>query len=186
MSPLPYLRRFLPISVFLVSAFTIYAAVAGPVGKVTKVQNQAQIGGAAAGVGTPVNMNDQLLTGANARMEVTFVDGTKLTLGENAKVVVDRFVYNPAKGTGTVALDASRGALRLATGKVNKMPNRNVTVSTPYAALAVRGTEFWMGPIDGHYGALLLKGHVAVRSPAGAVNLDKPNWGTDIRPRRRR
>ena len=59
-------------------------------------------------------------------------------------------------------------------------------MTTPYAALAVRGTEFWMGPIDGHYGALLLKGHVAVRSGAGVVNLDKPNWGTDIRPRRRR
>ena len=145
------------------------AAAAAPVGKVTKVQNQAQIGGAAAAVGTPVNTNDRLRTGANARLEVTFRDGTKLNLGENANVVVDRYVYNPEQSTGALALETTTGA-----------------VPTPYAALAVRGTEFWMGPIDGHYGALLLKGHVAVRSGAGVVNLDKPNWGTDIRPRRRR
>jgi hypothetical protein len=42
-------------------------------------------------------MNDQLLTGANARLQVTFRDGTVLTLGENAKVVVDRYVTIPNK-----------------------------------------------------------------------------------------
>jgi hypothetical protein len=76
--------------------------------------------------------------------------------------------------------------MRFATGKLNQMRNKDVTVTTPYAALAVRGTEFWMGPIDGHYGALLLKGKVAVRSGGSVVNLSHPNWGTDIRPRRRR
>jgi len=58
-------------------------------------------------------------------------------------------------------------------------------VSTPYAALAVRGTEFWMGPIDGHYGALLLKGKVDVRTGGRTVNLRRPKYGVDI-PRRRR
>jgi hypothetical protein len=131
-------------------------------------------------------MNDRLRTGANARMEVTFHDGTKLTLGENANVVIDRYVYNPAQSTGALALKSATGAMRFSTGKINQMRNKKVTVTTPYAALAVRGTEFWMGPIDGHYGTLLLKGKVAVRSAGGEVALDRPGWGTDIRPRRRR
>src|SRR3990170_5055962 len=97
MLTLPSLLRFLAILVCLGWAFNISAAAAAAVGTVTKVQNQAQIGGTAAAVGTPVNMNDRLLTGAKARMEVTFRDGTVLTLGENAKVVVDRYVYNPGQ-----------------------------------------------------------------------------------------
>ena len=50
----------------------------------------------------------------------------------------------------------------------------------------VRGTEFWTGPIDGHHGALLLKGRVSVSNRAGAVTLSVPRQGTDIQRRRRR
>ncbi len=185
MSALPSLLRFFAIVVCLVWAFDIHAAAAAPIGKVTKAQNQAQVGGKAAAVGTPVKLNDRLLTGAKSRMEVTFVDGTKLNLGENARVVVDRYVYDPSRSTGAMALDASRGALRLSTGKLNQMSKKDVKVSTPYAALAVRGTEFWMGPIDGHYGALLLKGKVDVRSGGRTVKIRRPKHGIDI-PRRRR
>jgi hypothetical protein len=107
-------------------------------------------------------MGDALQTGANARLEVTFVDQTRLTLGENARVVIDRYVYDPDRSIGEMALKSTRGALRFATGKINQMDQKNVTVSTPAAALAVRGTEFWMGPMDGQYGALLLHGNVKV------------------------
>lgn len=185
MSALPSFLRFFVILVCLVWAFNMHAAVAAPIGKVTKVQNQAQIGGKAATVGTPVNMNERLRTGAKSRLEVTFLDGTKLNLGENASVAVDRYVYNPSRSTGAMALDASRGALRLSTGKIKQMSKKDVKVSTPYAALAVRGTDFWMGPIDGHYGALLLKGKVDVRSGGRTVNISRPNYGIDI-PRRSR
>jgi len=73
------------------------SALADSVGRVSKVQNQAQVGSIPAAVGTSVGMGDTLRTGANARLEVTFRDGTKLTLGENARVVIDRYVYNPDK-----------------------------------------------------------------------------------------
>src|SRR5262245_61770209 len=168
------------------SVLSSAASSAPAVGTVTRVQNQAQIGAAAATVGAPVYMNDQLLTGPNARLQVTFRDGTVLTLGEKAKVVVDRYVYNPEQSTGSLALDASQGAIRLATGKLHQMRDKDIKVSTPYAALAVRGTEFWTGPIDGHDGALLLKGRVSVSNRAGAVMLAVPGQGTDIQRRRRR
>jgi hypothetical protein len=129
---------------------------------VSRVQNQAQVGSASAAVGTSVHMGDPLQTGANARLEVTFIDGTRLTLGENARVVIDRYVFNPDRSIGEMALRSTRGALRFATGKIHQMDQKNVTVSTPAAALAVRGTEFWTGPINGRYGALLLKGKVRV------------------------
>ena len=146
------------------------ASAAETVGTVTKVENQAQIGGATAVVGTPVHMNDDLRTGARGRLEVTFRDNTKLTLGENAKVVIDRYVFNPNQGTGEMAVKATRGAMRFVTGKIGKMRDHNVTVVTPQAALAVRGTDFWVGPIDGQYGVLLMKGKVRVSGDVGRRN----------------
>jgi hypothetical protein len=99
-SALPFLLRFLAIFVFMASNFGVHAAVGPSVGIVTKVQNQAQIGATTTVAGTPVSMNDRLRTGANARLEVTFRDKTLLTLGENANVAIDRYVYNPDKSTG--------------------------------------------------------------------------------------
>jgi hypothetical protein len=174
----------LAILLCLSSISQIGVAAAEPVGKVSRVQKQAQVGSRPAVVGIPVSMSDRLRTGPGARLEIIFVDGTNLTLGENATVVIDRFVYNPTKSIGQMALSSTTGALRFSTGKLGSMRHKDVTVSTPSAALAVRGTEFWMGPIDGHYGALLLKGHVDVRNRAGAVTLSKPGQGTDWRARR--
>jgi len=160
-------------------------ASAKVVGKVTKVQKQANVGGGAARVGKSVKMNDRLVTGAGARLQVTFVDGTLLTLGENAVVVVDRYVFNPAKGSGQMALTSTKGAFRFATGKLNEMNKKDVKVTTPHGALAVRGTEFWSGPIDGHYGTYVKKGKVSTRNKGRAVDIS-PGQGVDYRPRRRR
>jgi hypothetical protein len=61
-----------------------------------------------------------------------------------------------------MTINATRGAMRFVTGKIGQMRDHNVTVVTPQAALAVRGTDFWVGPIGGEYGVLLLKGKVGV------------------------
>lgn len=161
-------------------------AAAEVVGSVTRVQKQAQIGATPAAEGTPVHLNDEIRTGPEARLQITFKDGTLLTLGEHANVVVDRYVYNPSSSTGTLALNASEGALRFATGKLGSMRNKDVTVTTPQAALAVRGTQFWAGfiPGDYQYGVLLISktGKVDVSNSAGSVTLSQPGEGTDIPP----
>jgi hypothetical protein len=185
MSAAPAFLRLLTI-IWCLLVFYSPLAAAQAVGSVTRVQNQAQIGAKTAVVGTTVQMNDELRTGANARLQVTFRDGTLLTLGQNARVVIDRYVFNPDQSTGAMALKTTTGAVRFATGRLNQMRNKDITVTTPHAALAVRGTEFWMGPIDGHHGALLLKGKVRVSNQAGAVTLSEPGQGTDIRRRRRK
>ena len=155
------LLRFLAI-LFFVFCTPLSARAELAVGAVSKVTGQAQVGAATAVVGTPVHMNDRLRTGANARLQVTFHDNSSLTLGENANVVIDRFVVNPDKSSADVALNATKGALRFAGGRIEQMHHKNIVVNTPYAALAVRGTQFWAGPIKGKYGVLLLKGKVRV------------------------
>ena len=185
MPTLTSLLRLIAILVCLLSAFNGRAIAASAVGKVTQVQNQAQVGGRTAAVGTPVYMNDQLRTGANARLKITFSDGSDLTLGENARVVIDQFVYNPNKSKGAVVLSAAQGAVRFAGGKIENMQEKKVLVNTPSAALAVRGTHFWAGPIDGQYGVLLEQGRLNVSNQGGAVTLSRSGQGTDIPLRRK-
>lgn len=172
-------------------AATVDAWAAGPtVGMVTKVENQAQVGGVAAAVGTPVHMSDTLHTGAKARLQVTFRDQTNLTLGENATIVVDRFVFDPDASVGEAALNATKGAFRLTTGRISEMRNKNIGVTTSFGALAVRGTDFWWGPIEGQFGVLLVhNSRLDVRGaecPENdrrcrcAVTLDQAGEGTDF------
>jgi len=167
--------RVLAIS-FLALAFSASVSLAASVGVVTKVENQAQIGGATAVVGTPVQTNDELRTGAKSHLEVSFRDNTTLTLGENARVVIDRYVFNPEQSTGELALSTSAAAFRLATGKLSEMRDKKINVSTPFAGLAVRGTDFWWGPIDGHFGALLVSNS---RLDVSKEKCDEKEGGTD-------
>ena len=188
MSPLPHLLRFLAILSFVFLGATSVARVARAaesVGSVTNVVNPAQIGSGTAAVGAPVYMNQRLRTGPNGRLQVTFRDQTVLTLGENANVAIDRYAYNPSKSTGELALIASRGALRFVGGKIEQVSKKKIIVSSPHGAMAVRGTDFWAGPIDGQYGVLLMKGNVGVSNRYGAVTLSRPGYGTDIPIRRK-
>jgi hypothetical protein len=143
---------------------------ASRVGVVNKVENEAQVISASdavtATIGTPVHMKDELRTAANARLQVTFLDETQLTLGEHASVVIDRYVYDPNRGVGETFLQVTKGAFRFATGRIKEMKDSKIAVSTPLADIGVRGTEFWGGQLD-KYGVLLLEGKVTVSNQAG-------------------
>jgi hypothetical protein len=152
-------------------------------GFVNAVENEAEIvsatGTLKAVIGAVVQMKDELRTGPNGRLQVTFRDNTVLTLGENATVVVDSYVYDPDKSTGETVLQATRGAFRFVTGRLKELKQNRIAVSTPVADIGIRGTEFWGGPIDAKYGILLLDGEVTVSNQAGSVTLT-PGQGTDI------
>jgi FecR protein len=180
----PSILRLFAIVLCFVSFVGVEAAAAQTVGTVTRVQKQAQIGSTPAAEGTPVRMNDEIRTGIGARLQITFRDNTTLVLGENARVVVDKYVYNPASSTGTLLLNASTGALRFTTGQIGQMHNKNVTVNTPVAALSVRGTDFWAGIIDHQYGIVLLSktGRVGVGTSLKSVTLSSPGQGTVFEP----
>jgi hypothetical protein len=173
------------VALLVLCLATVGALAADSVGVVTSVANQATVSGAPAAVGTLVPMNATLRTGSKARLQVTFRDKSELTLGENATVIVDRFVFDPEASVGESALNATRGAFRFATGRISSMGQKRITVKTPVAALAVRGTDFWGGVIDGQYGVLLMSNSaLSVRNRNCDELLTKANWGVDIPLRR--
>lgn len=163
------------------------ASAAEPaVGMVTKAEGNAWVVSSgsriSARIGTLVRMKDTLGTGGDARMQVTFRDDTSLTLGEQATVVIDRFVYDPQRSTGEAVIKASKGAIRFATGRIKGLDNKTITVATPVANIGVRGTEFWAGPLQ-QYGVLLLQPLVNVTNQGGSVILSAAGQGTDIASR---
>jgi hypothetical protein len=151
---------------------------------VTRVENEAIInsGGATtmALVGTVLHLKDELRTGGNARLEVTFRDSTTLTLGENATVVIDRYVFDPDQSVGEASIDAAKGAIRFATGRMRSLSTKDISVTTSVATLGVRGTDFWTGPFKQHSGAFAVQPAVLVFNQGGSVTLAAAGQGTEI------
>jgi ferric-dicitrate binding protein FerR (iron transport regulator) len=178
------LFRLLAVFASAVAAGPAAAQAPEPVGRVNKVQNEANVvsatGAKAATIGTLVHMQDELRTGAGARLQVTFRDNTVLTLGEHARLTIDRYVYDPERGIGETALKAAAGAFRFVTGRMQNLKDKTIVVSTPVAQIGVRGTEFWGGPIDATYGVFLIAGEVTVTNQGGSVILSGAGQGADI------
>lgn len=159
------------------------ALASDPIGSVSRLQGFAT--GTVAGatdvleIDESVIQNEIVSTGDEARLEVTFGDGTQLTLGEQAVMTLDTFVYDPGQAAGELKFGVV-GAFRFVSGQATKLASTDVTVTTPVATIGIRGTEFWGGPIDGEFGVFLLEGSVTVSNAAGEVTLDQPGQGTNI------
>ena len=174
------IRLFILLAAFAVTAVQPVTAAA-QVGQVTRIEALAQVlrtGPATPlAVTSPVHMNDIVTTGREARLEITFNDGTVLTLGENARLQIDRFVFQPTTRDSGVDL-AIKGAFRFVTGQLSARDG--LQVRTPVAIIGIRGTDFFAGPVNGIYGVLLFDGNVAVTNPQGETVLERPGQGTTI------
>ena len=158
---------------------TASAAMAAPtnVGVVDKAQGatEAVQDGAARplAVDGPVLYGDRLRTGSGARLEAKLGDGTVLTLGEKGKLTVDKFVYDPGRDGGKLAVTVKSGAFLFVGGKIEGPTGGHVDINTPVGTLGVRGTTVWGGHIDGGFGVLVLSGEVVLKTPHGAVTMQK-------------
>lgn len=85
----------------------------------------------------PVVRNAHLETVPSGALEVTFTDGSRLTLGSSSSVVVDQYVYGGAQGAGGQTLKMTRGLFRFVSGS---MPKDQVKLQTPKVTIGIRGT----------------------------------------------
>src|SRR5215510_1013872 len=179
------LHRLVIIAVTLLSGFACdQVAAQEAIGAVNRIHGEASAmrGGAtqALGLNASIFLNEVVSTGETARLEVTFTDNTRLTLGEKAKLTLDRYVFNPAAGSGTIKLGVA-GAFRFVSGQMSKLASSEISVTTPVAIIGIRGTEFWGGPIDDQaLGVFLIEGTVSVSNAAGEQILSQPGQGTNI------
>jgi hypothetical protein len=80
--------------------------------------------------------NQRIRTPANAAVHVRLADGADFRVGARSEVVIDKFVYDPSKGAGTLITTLGKGAFRFISGKV-----KNYEIRTPSATVGIRGTD---------------------------------------------
>jgi hypothetical protein len=122
------------------------ASLAAEVGTVAALQGDAHVerGGAvlSAGVGTPVEQGDVLVTGEGGKLRVVFQDDSVLTLSENSRVVVEDSVFEPAGRTARSLFGLLKGKLNAAVSEYYRLRGNAYEVRTETAVAGVRGTEF--------------------------------------------
>lgn len=117
----------------------VAGAVSGAVGIVSPAkQITAPV---AVNSGDGIVMGDGLSTGAESRLQVMLLDESAITVGPDAELTIDEFVYDPAK-TNANALSASiaKGAFRLVTGAIARQNPEGTEINLPNAVLTIRGT----------------------------------------------
>jgi hypothetical protein len=93
----------------------------------------------------PLNQEDEVFSDQSVEtvqggaLRLRFADGSELSLGSASVVVLDRFVYDPAAGSGGV-VELGAGAFRFISGTVGQ--DSNLSFQTPTATIGIRGTDF--------------------------------------------
>ena len=91
-------------------------------------------------VGQIVFEADGLRTGADGKVGVTLSDDTRLSLGPDSELKLERFMYTPADSRFGLVLKFVRGAATYVSGRIAKLAPDSIRLETPAAIIGVRGT----------------------------------------------
>ena len=137
-----------------------------------------------------VEMLDVIAT-AKGKVQIDFIDDTRVDVTEHSRLVIDDFVYDPASQEGSLSLKASLGTIRYASGQIAKNSKQNVKITTPSAVIGVRGTDFTM-TVDEIGGSTIILlpscdtngdcfvGEISVESDAGMVIMNQAFQATTV------
>ena len=128
---------------------------------------------------------DDVRTG-NGRMAISFLDDSVLRLTEHSKIVIDDFVFDPDPSQSRLALNMASGTARFLTGALGRINRENISIRTPTATIAIRGTDFTTTVDEiGRSLVILLpnedgsaSGEITVETAASVVVLNQPFQAT--------
>jgi len=86
-------------------------ALADKVGTAAAVQPDAFTNGTEMKIGNSIFFNQRINTTGKGLVQVLLVDGSTFTVGPGSDLVIDKFVYDPAKGTGQVVATLGKGEM---------------------------------------------------------------------------
>ena len=90
--------------------------------------------------GEPVYATDTLRTGADGALGITLRDDTRVSLGPNSEMLVDRYVYAPGEGGLGMVLKFLNGVAVYVSGRMAKLAPDAVRLETPSGIVGVRAT----------------------------------------------
>jgi hypothetical protein len=90
--------------------------------------------------GDAVFATDTLRTQANGTIGVTLSDDTRISLGPDSEMRLERYVFAPAEGGLGMVLNFVRGVAAYVSGRMAKLSPDAIRLETPAAIVGVRGT----------------------------------------------
>ena len=153
-------------------AITGYAAAQGgaaAIGVAASVVKDVKLSNAGAPKPRPVVLRqrialaDLIQTGKASQLQLLLLDRSTFSIGANATLRIDRFVYDPARGRSSGA-SVTRGAFRFMSGQPNRA--NNATISSPVATIGIRGTV--LEGIVGEGASVIAKGEIRAVKDAKA------------------
>jgi hypothetical protein len=132
------------LTIMLATTTPVFAQQPAPAGHIKIVSGSAMIvrnnATVAAKPGQVVFANDALRTGGDGSVGITLMDDTRLSLGPNSEVRLERYVYAPAEGGFGMVLNFVRGVAAYVSGRIAKLAPDSIRLETPAAIVGVRGT----------------------------------------------
>ncbi|MBI2254817.1 MAG: FecR domain-containing protein [Proteobacteria bacterium] len=169
------------------------AGIAGAVSGTVDVVSPAKqiVAPTAVNSGDGLVMGDGVTTGTASRLQIMLLDESAITLGPDAQLTIDEFVYDPANANGAL-LNASvaKGVFRLVTGAIARQNPEGTSLKLPNAVLTIRGTTVMgacaatcvvalAGTGDGNT-AGKKPSTVTLKSPKGEVVLKRAGYYVEI------
>jgi len=121
-------------------------------------------------------------------MAITFLDDSVVKLTEHSQLLIDEYIYDPDPSKTKMALTFGLGTARFITGNLNKIDKQNISLKTPTANIAIRGTDF-TATVDELGRSLIIllpdslglsSGEIEVVTAMGTVLLNKPYEATTV------
>lgn len=88
-------------------------------------------------LGDSIFFKDTIKTDKNGNAQLLFIDKSALTVGANASIIIDEFVYNPADSSGNLLMRSTKGTFRFIGGALSK--KKAVKIKTPVGTIGIRG-----------------------------------------------
>jgi hypothetical protein len=92
-------------------------------------------------IGAPISQGDVLITGPKSTIGLVFLDNSSFAIGEEARIIMDKLVYDFESGKGASAFTLLQGVLAFVSGDIAHNNPGQMTLRTPVGNMAIRGTE---------------------------------------------
>ena len=132
-----------------------------------------------------IEQNDNVQT-RMGRVAIQFLDDSTVKLTEHSQLVIDEYIFDPNPSKSKLALNFASGTARFITGGLNRINKENISIKTPTADIAIRGTDFTCTVDELGRSLIILlpdengisSGEILVTTAFGTVTLNKPYEAT--------
>ena len=128
----------------------IFSSVAGAevVGRLSQLEGRVDLlkGGNLPAI--PVKVDDTVEPGdvirtkSLSKAQITFIDGSLLTLSQEGRIAIEEFTFEPSQGKRGAVLEIFQGLALAVVKQIVKAEEPDFVIKTQTAVVGVRGTEF--------------------------------------------